>query len=153
MPWGLRICFGIFVIALLSVGGALVTKQPGFFPWDLLEGVKANGVHVEGAAVNGGTSVVLGWMFLGDAFYFLYALFRPKWANAAPQLWSFLAYDLVLIPPFINLLGTPAPLVEDGLLPYGLLKYNLTVYLGILFFSAMVAIYSLFIDRRTRIWS
>jgi hypothetical protein len=137
MPWGLRICFMIFVAALLAVGGALVTQQKGIFPWPL----------------STGTSAVFGWMFLGDAFYFLYALFRPRWVNAAPQLWSFLAYDLVLIPPFINLLGAPRVIVEDGALPYELLQYNLVVYLGILFFSAMVAIYSLFIDARTRVWS
>lgn len=135
MPWGLRICFVIFVLALVAVGVGLVTDQ-GIFPWTL----------------STGTSVVFGWMFLGDAFYFLYALLRPKWVNAAPQLWSFLAYDLVLIPPFLARLGTPSPEVTDGPLPYELLQYNLVVYLGILFFSAMVAIYSLFIDRRTRVW-
>lgn len=136
MPWGLRICFVIFVLALVTVGISLITKRSDIFPWPLSEG----------------TSVVFGWMFLGDAFYFLYALLQPKWVNAAPQLWSFLAYDLVLIPPFLALLGQPRTPAEDGTLPYELLQYNLVVYLGILFFSGMVAIYSLFIDPRTRIW-
>ena len=136
MPMGLRFCFLIFVLALVGVGVALVTQQPGIFPWTLQPG----------------TSVVFGWMFLGDAFYFLYALLQPKWVNAAPQLWSFLAYDLVLIRPFLQRLGTPAPAVENSFMPYELLQYNLVVYIGILFFSSMVAIYSLFFDRRTRIW-
>lgn len=136
MPWGLRICFVLFVLALFAVGIAMITETPGIFPW----------------RISGGTSVVFGWMFLGDAFYFLYALFRPKWVNAAPQLWSFLAYDIVLIPPFLSLLGRPVVEVENSPLPYELYQYNLVVYLGILFFSAMVAIYSLFIDSRTRVW-
>ncbi len=136
MPIWLRFCFFLFVLALLLVGGALVTQQPGIFPWPLKPG----------------TSVVFGWMFLGDAFYFLYALLRPRWVNAAPQLWSFLAYDLVLIGPFFALLGNPPPVSENDLIPSELLEYNLTVYIGILIFSGLVAIYALFIDGRTRVW-
>ncbi|MEZ4679274.1 MAG: hypothetical protein R2932_34150 [Caldilineaceae bacterium] len=136
MPMSLRIAFAIFVLMLAQVGVALVTQQKGIFPWPL----------------SPGTSVVFGWMFLGDAFYFLYALLQPRWVNAIPQLWSFLAYDLVLIRPFLDRVGTPSPRVDDGPMPYELLQYNLLVYISVLCASALVAIYFLFLDGRTRLW-
>lgn len=129
MPTGLRLAFVIFVLALLSVGGALVMQKPGVFPWNL----------------PGPTSVLFGWMFLGDAFYFLYALFAPRWRNAATQLWSFLAYDLVLIPPFLLRFGR-LNADETHFLP------SLIVYTTILFFSAAVAVYYLLVNPATRVW-
>ena len=92
MPLGLRFAFGLFVVALVAVGGALVAKVPDVFPWPLKPE----------------TSVLFGWMFLGDAFYFAFALLQPRWSNATTQLWSFLAYDLVLIGPFLQRLQTSA---------------------------------------------
>ncbi len=126
MPMGLRVAFVIFVLALIGVGSALVMQREQVFPWQL----------------TGPTSVLFGWMFLGDAFYFLYALLAPRWRNAATQLWSFLAYDLVLIPPFLRRFGT----IDAELLP------SLIVYTAILFFSAAVAVYYLLINPATRVW-
>lgn len=127
MPLGLRLAFGIFVLALVTVGGALVMQTPNVFPWQL----------------SAPTAALFGWMFLGDAFYFLYALLFPRWGNAATQLWSFLAYDLVLLPPFLRRFST----VEAELRP------SLTIYTAILCFSAAVAIYYLLLAPATRIWS
>ena len=42
-------------------------------------------------------------IFLGSAIYFAYGLQRPVWGNAKGQLLGFLAYDLVLIVPFVRL--------------------------------------------------
>src|SRR5271157_4431903 len=83
-PFLVKISFGIFVAALLLAGGALILRKP-IFPWTL----------------NPDSSVIFGCIFLGDAFYFLYGLLRPRWHNALGQLLSFLAYDLVLIVPFL----------------------------------------------------
>jgi len=127
LPLGLRLAFGLFVLALVGVGGALVLQTPNVFPWRL----------------SAPTAALFGWMFLGDAFYFLYALLAPRWSNAATQLWSFLAYDLVLLPPFLRRFNT----VEAELLP------SLIVYTAILCFSAAVAIYYLFLAPATRVWS
>lgn len=127
MPLGLRFAFVIFVLALVTVGGALVLQTPKVFPWRL----------------SAPTSALFGWMFLGDAFYFLYALLAPRWGNAATQLWSFLAYDLVLIPPFLRRFST----VEAELQP------SLIIYTAILFFSAAVAIYYLLLAPATRVWN
>lgn len=132
MPTGLRIAFGIFVFALLAVGIAMVAKVEGIFPWP----------------IKPESSVIFGWMFLGDAFYFLFALLQPRWGNASTQLWSFLAYDLVLIGPFLQRI----PVLNDASTEqYWTWRYSLFMYTGVLIFSAAVAIYYLFLCPATRI--
>jgi hypothetical protein len=80
-------------------------------------------------------------IFLGDAFYFLYGLFRPRWGNALGQLLSFLAYDLVLIVPFVLLFDTVKP---DRM-------FSLIVYTAVLIYSGGLAIYYLLINPQTRL--
>lgn len=124
-PMFVRICFGIFFASLVLSGTALILRAP-IFPWTL----------------NPDTSVIFGCIFLGDAFYFLYALLYPRLSNAIGQLLSFLAYDLLLIGPFLALFDTVDPA----------LRLNLIVYSAVLFFSAAVSIYYLFIHPQTRNW-
>jgi hypothetical protein len=126
MPRPVRFVFGFFVIALLIAGGQLVLKLPSVLPWQ---------VTVEG-------QVIYGWMFLGAAAYFAYGVLRPSWHNAAGQLAGFLAYDVVLIVPFLLLL----PTVNPRWLP------NLIVYTLVVMGSGLLAIYYLFINPATRIW-
>ena len=125
-PLLVRISFGIFIVSLFFAGGALLLRAP-IFPWDL----------------NPDTSVLFGCIFIGDAFYFLYGLLRPRWQNAFGQLLSFLAYDLVLIGPFLALSKT----VDS--------KHwlNLIVYIAVLLYSGVVAAYYLFIHAKTRVGS
>ncbi|MBK9924268.1 MAG: hypothetical protein IPP66_03165 [Anaerolineales bacterium] len=125
-PTVVRVSFGIFITALFFAGGALVLHQQ-IFPWDL----------------NPDSSVIFGCIFLGDAFYFIYALLRPRWGNAVGQLLSFLAYDLVLIVPFVFLFNTVNP---ERML-------NLIVYIAVLVYSAGLAVYYLFINTQTRLGS
>lgn len=120
-PRLVRISFAIFTAALFAAGGALVFGLP-IFPW----------------ALNRDSSVIFGIIFLGDAFYFLYGLLRPSWHNAKGQLLSFLAYDLVLIFPFLKLFAS----VE----PFRLV--NLVVYIAVLLFSGALAVYYLFVSRQ-----
>ena len=123
MPGAVKASFWIFIVSLLLAGGALILQAP-IFPW----------------ALSRDTSVVFGCIFLGDAFYFLYGIFRPNWHNALGQLLSFLAYDLVLIVPFVRLLDT----VDPG-------RYiNLLVYTAVLLYSGGLAVYYLFINPQTR---
>jgi hypothetical protein len=124
MPKPVKVSFWIFIAALFAAGGALILKAP-VFPW----------------ALNPDSSVIFGCIFLGDAFYFLYGMFRPHWHNALGQLLSFLAYDLVLIVPFLGLLNTVEP---DRML-------NLVVYTAVLVYSGGLAVYYLFIDPQTRL--
>jgi hypothetical protein len=125
-PRLVRVSFGIFIVSLILAGGALILRAP-VFPWKL----------------NPDSSVVFGCIFVGDAFYFLYALIRPRWGNAAGQLLSFLAYDLVLIFPFIGLFNT----IEPGRM------MNLIVYVAVLIYSGALAMYYLIFNPQTRFGS
>jgi hypothetical protein len=123
-PRFVLLSFGIFAVSLMLVAGALLSRQP-VFPWMLTPE----------------SSIVFGCIFLGDAFYFIYALLYPRWHNAAGQLLSFLAYDLVLIFPLLRLFETVQPEF----------RLSLTVYVLVLVYSGFLAIYYLFINRGTRI--
>jgi hypothetical protein len=125
-PALVRVSFGIFIASLILAGGALIFRMP-IFPWTL----------------NPDSSVIFGCIFVGDAFYFLYSLLYPRWHNALGQLLSFLAYDLVLIVPFLLLFKTVKP------------EYmvNLIVYVAVLIYSGAIAIYFLFINSQTRFGS
>ncbi|MCE7986545.1 MAG: hypothetical protein DYG89_35685 [Caldilinea sp. CFX5] len=130
LPIFVRFSYTIFVIALATVGGALILQTPHVLPWE----------------VEGPTSVALGWMFLGDAFYFLYPLVqfgwqKARWPGAAAQLWSFLAYDLVLLGPFLQRFPKIDPVYRDSLIVYTL----------ILLYSGALAFYCFFINRTTRV--
>jgi hypothetical protein len=124
-PILVRVVFGVFIVALLFAGGAMVLKQPNIVPW-----------HMTSVG-----SVVYGWMFLGAAAYFAYALIRPVWTNAVGQLLGFLAYDLVLVGPFLAAL----PDIREAW------RINLIVYIIIVVGSGLFALYYLFIHPRWRI--
>lgn len=126
MPGFVRWSFVIFIIALLIVSTRLILKVPNVIPWKITPEL----------------SVVIGWMFLGAAMYFAYALLRPSWVNAAGQLAGFLAYDVVLIVPFLTRLPTTAPEQRIGLI----------IYTAVVSYSGLLAIYYLFIHRSTRVW-
>ncbi|MFZ0546221.1 MAG: hypothetical protein WAM60_12320 [Candidatus Promineifilaceae bacterium] len=123
-PGLVRGAFVFFIIALAIVSFRLITQVPNAFPW----------------SVTPELSVIIGWMFVGAAVYFIYGLFRPVWSNAAGQLLGFLAYDLVLVAPFLTRLPTVAD--ENRL--------GLTVYTAVVVLSGFLAIYYLFIYRPTR---
>jgi hypothetical protein len=124
LPQPVRAAFMVFIVALLIVGGSMVLKMPNVLPWDIpLSG-----------------QILYGWMFLGAASYFTYGLLRPSWHNAAGQLAGFLAYDLVLVVPFLLMLPTVAP----QKLP------NLLIYLAVLISSGLLATFYLFINPATR---
>lgn len=127
MPRLVQYSFGLFVLILLAVSGALILRSANIMPWP----------------IKPETSVMFGWIFLGDAFYFIYALLRPYWSFARAQLWSFLAYDLVLIVPFLQHL----PRVNPELFP------NLMIYLIVLVYSGSLAVFFLFLYKPTQVWS
>jgi hypothetical protein len=124
LPRGVRVSFVAFLIILILVGSALVLHMANIFPWRL----------------GPEQSVLYGWIFLGAACYFLYALINPKWPNAQGQLLGFLAYDVVLIVPFLNHFATVDPR----------LWINLVVYTGVIVYSGLLAIYYLLLDKATR---
>jgi hypothetical protein len=127
MPGFVRWSFVLFIIALLLVSIRLILKVPNVIPWKITPEL----------------SVVIGWMFLGAALYFAYALLRPSWVNSAGQLVGFLAYDAVLIVPFLTRLPTTAAEFRTGLI----------IYTAVVTYSGLLAIYYLFIHKPTRIWA
>jgi hypothetical protein len=127
IPLPVRLSFGFFVLALLIAGGALIFKTNNIFPWN----------------INAEVRVIYGWIFLGAMCYFLFALLRPHWGNAQGQLLGFLAYDLVLIVPFVQHFSTVS----------NQQRLSLTIYVGVLIYSGIVAFYYLFINRETRLWN
>ena len=125
MPGLVRWSFIVFIVALLIVGGRLVFRVPDTIPWKITPDL----------------SVVMGSMFLGAAIYFAYGLLRPSWLNAAGQLIGFLAYDVVLIVPFLVRLPTTPP---DN-------KLGLTIYTVVVIYSGLLAIYYLLLRKPTRL--
>lgn len=126
MPRAVQVSFVIFILALLIVSTQLILKVPNIIPWKITPDL----------------SVVIGWMFIGAAFYFAYGLLRPSWANSAGQLWGFLAYDVVLIFPFLTRLPGITPEFRTGMI----------VYTIVVVYSGLLAIYYLFVARGTRVW-
>jgi hypothetical protein len=127
LPGFVRWSFVFFIIALLIVGGRLVMQITGTIPWKITPEI----------------AVIMGWMFLGAAVYFVYSLLRPSWLNSAGQLMGFLAYDVVLIVPFLTRLPNISPENRPGL----------AVYTGVVIFSGLLAIYYLFLHKPTRLWT
>jgi len=126
-PWLLRISFLLFTLILIGVGAALIMGYQTVFPWPLKPQ----------------TSVVFGWIFMGAATYFLYGFLKPVRGNVTGQLIGFLAYDLILFVPFLKHFDTVKP--EHQL--------SLTVYSGVLIYSAVLSLYFLLIHPTTRLGS
>jgi len=125
MPLLVRWSFVLFVVVLLVVSTLLVLQTPNILPWKITPDL----------------SVLIGLMFLGAAAYFVYGLLRPAWSNAAGQLAGFLAYDLVLIVPFLQRLPTVAPEFRLGLY----------IYTAVVVYSGLLAVFYLFLYPPTRI--
>jgi hypothetical protein len=124
-PSLVRWSFIAFIIALVIVSTQLIAGVPNVLPWPVTPELSA----------------VIGWMFFGAMTYFAYGVLRPTWTNAAGQLAGFLAYDIVLLPPFLARLPTVAP-------EY---RLSLIIYTAVLVYSALLATYYLFIHSTTRI--
>src|SRR6266576_3479587 len=126
MPLPVRISFGVFVVVLVLVGSGILLQIPNVFAWKLKPT----------------SSALLGWFFLGAACYFLYGLVHPSWQQACGQLWAFLAYDLVLIVPYLLHFA----LVRPGQLP------SLLINTLVMLYSGALAIYYLLVKKATRTW-
>jgi hypothetical protein len=123
-PLPVRASFGVFTGVLVATGFFLVTGSPHIFPWPL----KPEG------------SVIMGWIFWGAALYFGAGVVRPVWENACGQLLGFLAYDLVLIGPYVAHFDKVKPAHA----------LSLKVYVAVISYSALLAVYYLFVHAETR---
>lgn len=134
-PRLVRGAFALFVVALVLVGGAMVVQVPGVIPWTITRDL----------------STLFGFMFLGAAGYFLFALLDPRWENAGGQLAGFLAYDIVLIWPLLAQLFSSGRGGYYDEAPGASLRPNLAVYALVVVGSGLLAAWYLAIDPRTRL--
>lgn len=118
MPAYIRWSFAAFAAILTWTGIRLVIQEPYIFPWPLKPA----------------DSALYGYIFLGAALYFAYGFFRPVMGNAMGQLWGFLAYDFILIEPYIKHLSTVKP--EH--------RTSLVVYLFFIVYSMVMGLYCLY---------
>jgi hypothetical protein len=132
-PRPVLVAFVSFVATLLIVGVLLIAGTPGVLPWPVTRTL----------------STLYGVMFLGAATYFAYGLTDRRWENAGGQLAGFLAYDIVLIVPFV------VWVITGERSYYGTtgepLRLNLILYTLVIAFSAAIAVAYLFLAEGTRI--
>ena len=124
MPAVVRVSFAAFAVILVGAGAALIFHAD-IFPWPL----------------TAESSVLFGFVYLGAAVYFMHGVLNPRWSNAAGQLAGFLAYDVILLAPFLDRFG------EAG---GGELR-SLIIYVAFLVYSGGLAVYYLFLAEPTRI--
>jgi len=123
-----RVVIYAFIVEVLVLAGAgilLILKIPNTLPWKL----------------SGESSVLYGWVFLGLAFYYLYAVLNRKWIHALGPLLGLLVYDLVLFSPLFARFGNLQPEHVRGQVAASV----------IIVFSAALGIYYLFVNSETRL--
>lgn len=137
----LRLIFLVFCGILTVAGVALLFQVERVFPWNLQPG----------------TSTLFGWIFIGAAILFAWIVAHPKWGYGAGALIGFLAYDLLLYLPYVDLWrsrhdstvvssyyggATSADLVNEK---------SLVIYLSVLVVSGLVAVIALPLYRFRRV--
>lgn len=126
LPRLVKASFAFFTVVLLLVSGMLLLQAPVVFPWPLQPEA----------------SVIFGFIFLGAASYFAFALRSSRWHSARGQLIGFLAYDLILIGPFLAHFNAVAATH----------RLSLVLYVAVLVYSGAVAVTYLFVNSQTRPW-
>lgn len=124
-PIPVMVAFGIFSVILLVVGSLLVSRTSHVLPWP----------------VSDAASVLYGWVFLGASVYFGMALLDARWSHAVGPLLGFLAYDLVLVGPFITYLQDVPPVFRNSLL----------IYTTVVVSSGLLAVYYLLVRPSSRL--
>ena len=117
-----------FMVEVLVLAGArilLLLKILNTLPWNL----------------SPESSVLCGWVFLGLAIYYLYAVLNPQWIHALGPLLGFLVYDLVLFGPLFARFGNLQPEHVRGQVAASI----------IIIFSAALGVYYLLVNPATRL--
>lgn len=125
LPTALRVWCILYLLILVPAGSALIGQVPGIMPWP----------------IKPETSMIYGWVFVSAAWSFAYPLLRPQVEHIRVGLVGFLAYDAVLIVPFVRHLETVRPELLNSLL----------LYIVALTVSAGVSIHYLLISPDTRL--
>ncbi len=138
-PAYVRTAFVGFAAILATVGACLVLQQQ-VFPWRLQP-------H---------SASVVGCTFLGAAAYFAHAAVQRHAPFAIVPLAGFLAYDVVLFAPYLRMFANNAGAADDYGYGYdtpGTVNlHSLVVYLAVLGTSALLAVVTIAISPRTRVF-
>jgi hypothetical protein len=121
----MRAWFVLYVLILVPGGVALLWHVPGVMPWPLKPE----------------SSSVYGWILLSAVCSFVYPLLRPHVEYVYVGLLGFLAYDLVLLPPFVRHFGAVPPAFHT----------TLVVYTSVLALTAAISLWYLLISPHTRV--
>jgi len=135
LPRLYRASFIVFGGILTVVGGALALQVENVFPW----------------TISPETSTVIRIIFISAALLFGWIVAHPEWVYGEMALTGFLAYDLVLLVPYLDLWRNRgdvstissyygAPSVSSGVSDNGINELSLAVYLTVLVVSAILAI-------------
>lgn len=124
-PRLVRLAFIVEVAVLAGAGILLALKVPNTLPWKL----------------SPESSVLYGWVFIGLAFYYLYAVLNTSWVHALGPLVGFLVYDLVLFAPLVARYGSLQP-------EHVRAQVAATI---IILFSAALGLCYLFVNPTTRL--
>ena len=124
-PRIVRLAFLVEVLVLAGAGFLLLLKIPNTLPWN----------------ISPESSVLYGWVFLGLAFYYLYAVLNPQWIHAIGPLLGFLVYDIVLFSPLFARFGNLQPEHVLGQVAASF----------IIVFSAALGVYYLLFNPATRL--
>jgi hypothetical protein len=136
MPAIVRWAFMFFVVALVIAGSALVLQVQAF-PWRLWDQ----------------TATLFGFVFLGAAAYFAHTVISGRWSFAAPALWGFLAYDIVLFVPYFKMLFADAGTTDVFYGGAPVNRTSLVIFLAVLTVSALLTLYTALLHPTTRLWS
>ena len=107
--------FLILTLALAVATVMLLTRAKIVFPWPLKPE----------------TSLLFGMFYFASIAYFFDAWLRPGMGNCLGQLAAFFVYDIVLIPRYL----AHWPKTQGGF------RISLAIYLAVLFWSALLAIW------------
>lgn len=113
-----RVSTAAFALALMLAGAALIARLPSIFPWPL----------------SAQSSTVFGLIFLGLSLVYADVAWSGMRSACIVAMSGFLVYDIILLPPF---------LAHFNRVPSELMT-SLTIYVGVLIYSALLAVWFLF---------
>lgn len=135
LPTFFRCAFVVICAILIVLGSMCAFQRPDVFPWD----------------ISPETSTVIGLIFLSAALLFALIVARPMWAYGEMALTAFIAYDIVLLFPYIDLLrnlddtvtlssyyGSSYGVASTG---SGVRETNLIVYISVLAITSLLTIF------------
>lgn len=126
LPRGLRYTYLALAPLMVLIGVQLLLHIPAILPWPL----------------TWQTSMLLGWILIGFSANYAYVALRGDWAAGQVLLFGFLVYDIAFIVPLLQHAGDVVG--EDFWI-------SQVINVCVVVFSALLAVYYLFLNRQTRL--